>query len=362
MKRTYDMYAVIMAGGSGTRFWPYSRNDRPKQFLKMVGDKSMLVQTCNRLGSIITDDEIIIILGQNHLREAKRLLKGRKVHMLAEPIGRNTAPCIGLGAIYARYLGCRGAIAFLPADHYIGDPGAFTRAIEQASNFAESRGIVTIGIIPSRPETGYGYIKRAVSNRKDHPFYEVSSFVEKPDLKKARAYLASGDYFWNAGIFVATHETILNEIKLHLPDLYKGLLSLEKVLGTSSFKKRLRTVYKGLESVSFDYGIMEKTSSPIFVIPCDCGWSDVGSWESLHELKAGDNKGLRNFSEGESILIDCKNNLVSGMSGRLVACLGLKNCVIVDTDDALLVADLHRSQDIRKIVEYLKMNKREDLL
>jgi mannose-1-phosphate guanylyltransferase/mannose-6-phosphate isomerase len=356
------MHAVIMAGGSGTRFWPYSRNNRPKQFLKMVGDKAMLIQTCDRLRPIISDEEIIIILGQNHLREAKRVLKGRKVHMLAEPIGRNTAPCIGLGAIYARFLGCKGAIAFLPADHYIADPAAFTMAVGQAGKLAESGGIVTIGIMPSRPETGYGYIKRALSDRKDHPFFKVSSFVEKPGLKKARAYLASGDYFWNAGIFVATHETILNEIRLHLPDLYKGLLSLEKVMGTGSFEKRLAAVYKGLESISFDYGIMEKTGSPAFVIPCDCGWSDVGSWESLHELRLGDNKDPGNVSEGESILIDCKNSLVSGMSGRLVACLGVKNCVIVDTDDALLVADLKKSQDIRKIVEFLKRNKMEGLL
>jgi mannose-1-phosphate guanylyltransferase len=356
------MHAVIMAGGSGTRFWPYSRNNRPKQFLKMVGDKEMLVQTCDRLRPIISDEEMIIILGQSHLREAKRLLKGRKVHILAEPIGRNTAPCVGLGAIYARCLGCKGATAFLPADHYIADPAAFTMAIEQAGNLAESGGIVTIGTMPSRPETGYGYIKRALSDLKDHSFFKVSSFVEKPDLKKARTYLASGDYFWNAGIFVATHETILNEIRLHLPELYKGLLSLEKVLGTGSFEKRLGTVYKGLKSVSFDYGIMEKTKSPIFVIPCDCGWSDVGSWESLHELRSKDHDAMRNLSEGETIVIDCKNSLISNMSGRLVACLGIKDCIIVDTDDALLVADLGRSQDIRKIVDQIKKVKREDLL
>jgi mannose-1-phosphate guanylyltransferase/mannose-6-phosphate isomerase len=231
------MYAVIMAGGSGTRFWPYSRNNRPKQFLKMVGDKTMLVQTCDRLGSIISDKEMIIVLGQSHLREAKRLLKGRKINIVAEPIGRNTAPCIGLGAIYARYLGYKGAIAFLPADHYIADPAAFARAIEQAGNLAESGGIVTIGIIPSRPETGYGYIKRSIPASSGSAVFEVSSFVEKPDLKNARSYLASGDYFWNAGVFVATHETILNEIRLHLPELYKGLLSLDKVLGTESFEK-----------------------------------------------------------------------------------------------------------------------------
>jgi mannose-1-phosphate guanylyltransferase len=192
--------------------------------------------------------------------------------------------------------------------------------------------------------------------------FEVSAFVEKPDLEKAREYLASGDYFWNAGIFVATYETILNEIRVHLPNLFTGLTSLEKGLGTGSFGKRLKAVYEELESVSFDYGIMEKTESPLFVVPCECGWSDVGSWESFHELRSKDHDGMRNLSEGETILIDCKNSLVTNMSGRLVACLGIKNCIIVDTDDALLVADLGRSQDIRKIVDQLKKVKREDLL
>jgi mannose-1-phosphate guanylyltransferase len=356
------MHAVIMAGGSGTRFWPYSRNNRPKQLLKMVGNKPMLVETCDRLGSLVSDEEIIIVLGENHLKEARELLNDRKVHILAEPIGRNTAPCIGLGAIYARHLGCKGATAFLPADHFIGNPAAFIRALEQAGIVAESGGIVTIGIIPSRPETGYGYIKRSMSGSPGSAVFEVSAFVEKPDLEKAREYLASGDYFWNAGIFVATYETILNEIRVHLPNLFAGLTSLEKGLGTSSFGKRLKAVYEELEAVSFDYGIMEKTESPLFVVPCECGWSDVGSWESFHELRSEAHDGMKNLSEGETILIDCKNSLVTGMSGRLVACLGIKNCIIVDTDDALLVADLGRSQDIRKIVDRLKKDKREDLL
>jgi len=356
------MHAVIMAGGSGTRFWPYSRNKRPKQFLKMGGNKPMLVETCDRLMPLVSDDKIIIVLGENHLGEARALLNDRKVHILAEPIGRNTAPCIGLGAIYARHLGFKGATAFLPADHFIGNPAAFINALKQAGNVAESGGIVTLGIIPSRPETGYGYIQRSMSGSPGSAVFGISAFVEKPDLEKARQYLASGDYFWNAGIFVATHETILNEIRLQLPGLYKGLTSLEKCLGTASFGKRLKNVYGELESVSFDYGIMEKTESPLFVVPCECGWSDVGTWESLHELRSKDHDGMRNLSEGETILIDCKDSLVSNMSGRLVACLGIKNCIIVDTDDALLVADLGRSQDIRKIVDQLKKDKREDLL
>jgi mannose-1-phosphate guanylyltransferase/mannose-6-phosphate isomerase len=358
------MHAVIMAGGSGTRFWPYSRNDRPKQFLKIGGSTPMLKEACDRLGALIRDEEIIIILGKRHLNQARELLGERKVHILAEPVGRNTAPCIGLGAIYARHLGCDGPAAFMPADHIIGDSAAFLQALEQAGKIAESGGIVTLGIVPLRPETGYGYIQRstslAVSGYSN--VFEVSRFVEKPDEKKAKEYLINGDYFWNAGIFVANHETVLEEIKEHLPSLYSGLISLEKCLGSGSFEEDLRAVYQDIESVSFDYGIMEKTRSPLYVVPCDCGWSDVGSWESLHNLKEKDQDDMGNLSEGETILIDCKNNLVSGMGGRLVACLGMENCIIVDTDDALLVAHMNRSQDIRRVVEQLKNDNKEDLL
>ncbi len=358
------MHAVIMAGGSGTRFWPYSRDDRPKQFLKIGGSAPMLKETCDRLGGLIRDEEMIIILGKRHLDQARELLGERKVHILAEPVGRNTAPCIGLGAIYARHLGYDGPAAFMPADHSISDRASFLKALEQAGRIAESGGIVTLGIVPSRPETGYGYIQKSTSLPvRGYPdVFQVSRFVEKPDEKKAREYFIDGDFFWNAGIFVANHETILEEIKLHLPSLYRGLASLEKCLGSSSFEEDLRAVYQEIESISFDYGIMEKTRSPLYMIPCDCGWSDVGSWESLHKLKEKDHDDMGNLAEGDTVLIDCKNNFVSGMGGRLVACLGMENCIIVDTDDALLVADMKRSQDIRRVVEQLKKDNRENLL
>lgn len=358
------MHAIIMAGGSGTRFWPYSRKDRPKQFLKISGDKPMLVETCKRLSPIVPDDKMIIVLGKEHLKEAQRLLRDSKIHILAEPVGRNTAPCIGLGAIYARYLGCDSAVAFLPADHFISSPKAFLDALEQAEKIAGSGGIVTLGIVPTRPETGYGYIKRSKPTH-DLPglsVYEVSAFMEKPSLEKAEEYLMDGDYFWNAGIFVATPETILNEIRKHLPELYEGLVSLEDSLGAGIFENRLKEVYRDMESISFDYGIMEKTKAPVYVVPCECGWSDVGSWESLYELREEDRDSNNNLSQGEVIMIDCKDSLISGMSGRLVACLGIDNCIVIDTDDALLIADMKKSQDIRKIVDRLIKDNRKELL
>lgn len=358
------MFVVIMAGGSGTRFWPVSRKSKPKQFLDITGRGPMVVDTCNRLSPVARDDEMLLVLGKEHLENARDLFKGRPVHILAEPVGRNTAPCIGLGALYSRYSGYDEAIAFLPADHFIGDISSFLEALRGAAKLANSGGIVTLGIRPDRPETGYGYIRqdRVHVDIGDLKAYRVSEFVEKPDPDRARRYLADGEYYWNAGIFVATAATILKEIERHHPGLYKGLMQLEKVLGTDRFEAEFKEVYDGLEALSFDYGIMEKTREDVYVLPCECQWSDVGSWASLYELRQADRDADLNLAEGETILLDSKGNLVFGLSGRLVACLGLKNCMVVDTPEALLVADLDHSQDIKKIVEQLKRNGKDNIL
>ena len=358
------MHAIVMAGGSGTRFWPSSRKDRPKQFLCITGEKSMIEETCNRLAPIAKDEEIAIILGKDHLREASEIFRDREIKILAEPVGRNTAPCIGLGALYAKHSGCKGPVAFLPADHFIGDTASFLNCLQHAGNAAESGGIVTLGIVPTRPETGYGYIHRSKSriDSFESPLYEVLAFVEKPDSDTAREYLTNGEYFWNAGIFVATPETILQEVEKHMPDLYKGLMQLENSFEEDSFEESFSRVYDNLESVSFDYGIMEKTKAPVYVVPCECGWSDVGSWASLHELRECNQDDSRNISEGEALLVDCKNSYISAMAGKMVACLGIEDLIVVDTQDAVLVADIQRSQDIKLIVEKLKSMKKENLL
>ncbi|MEW6666039.1 MAG: mannose-1-phosphate guanylyltransferase [Thermodesulfobacteriota bacterium] len=358
------MYCIIMAGGSGTRFWPASRRKMPKQFLNITGRAPMIVETCQRLGALSRDEELILVIAGEHLEETRRLFEGRRVYILAEPVGRNTAPCIGLGAVYAAHLGAEDPLAFLPADHFIADEPAFLDALRRASDLARSGALVTLGIVPTRPETGYGYIRRAKegSVAPGGGAYPVSAFVEKPDLEKAKQYLARGDYYWNAGIFVATASTILRELELHLPGLYRGLERLKRVLGTDGFAAEMQRVYPRLESISFDYGIMERTASPVVVVPCDCGWSDVGSWSSLHEVRREDQDQEQNLTEGENLLIDCRGNYISSGSGRLVACLGLRNCLVVDTPDGLLVADLGKAQEIRKIIEELKKRGREDLL
>ncbi len=354
-----------MAGGSGTRFWPLSRKQKPKQILNIVGRTPMVVETCDRLSPVSRDEELILIIGQDHLSDTTNLFSGRSVHIVTEPVGRNTAPCMGLGALYARYQGCREPVAFLPADHYIGNPPVFIKALKAAGTLAESGGIVTLGIVPSRPETGYGYIRRNPSIHLEVnglSAYRVSEFVEKPNMEKALNYLQSGDYYWNAGIFVATPDTILCEIKTWLPDLHEGLLRLEKVLGTEQFETELRSVYEGLKGVSFDYGIMERTQAAVHIIPCDCGWSDVGSWASLYELKSADHDPNKNLIDGQAHLIDCAGTFVSARGKRLVACLGIKNLLVVDTDEILLVTDLNCCQDIRKIVEELRNTGKEEHL
>jgi mannose-1-phosphate guanylyltransferase len=358
------MHCIIMAGGSGTRFWPASRRKIPKQFLDITGRGPMVVETCRRLAPLAADEELTLVISKEHEKETRRLFTGRKVNIISEPVGRNTAPCVGLGALFASHAGTRGAVAFLPADHFIHNEKAFLQALRRAAILAERGAIVTLGIVPYRPETGYGYIRR---DRKEvkvsgKTAYGVRAFVEKPDLKTAKKYLAEGDYFWNAGIFVATPEAILAEIKLHLPDLHAGLERLGKKIGAPDFEREMKAVYPRLQSISFDNGIMEKTQYPQMVVPCECGWSDVGSWASLYELREDEQDGGGNLTEGDVLTIDCENSFVSSKEGKLIACLGLKNCLVVDTRDALLIADLGRSQDIRRIIERLKETRRDKLL
>ncbi len=358
------MHVVIMAGGAGTRFWPLSRQARPKQLLNITGNGPMVMETCDRLRSVAQDDEITLIIGCEHLVETKALFADRHVHILAEPVGRSTAPCIGLGAIHASHMGYRGPVAFMPADHFVARPSALVESLRQASDIAQSGSIVTLGIVPTRPETGYGYIqwKEERPDFWEQAAYRVSAFVEKPNQETAKQYMLRGDYLWNAGIFVATPETVLKEIEKHLPLLHQALMRLVPALGTEDLENQLKAVYEEIDPVSFDYGIMEKIKDPVFVVPCDCGWSDVGSWESIYELREEEQDEEGNLMEGECALIECEKSFVSSKGGRMVCCLGLKNCLVVDTPDALLVADLEKSQDVRRIIEYLKRSRRNELL
>ncbi len=358
------MFVVIMAGGAGTRFWPLSRKLKPKQFLNITGSEPMIVETYKRISDLIKDEDICIILGQEHLEEAKKLFHGKAVQIIAEPFGRNTAPCIALGALYVMHKGVNEPISFLPADHYIANKKAFLESLKVAEKVATSGGIVTLGIVPVRPETGYGYIRREKDSFQvdGKEVYKVKEFVEKPDLETAKRYLQSGEYYWNAGIFVATAETIIKETEKCLPELYEAFIGLKDKFGKEEFQQALKKAYEKAPNISFDYGVMEKTDTDIYVIPTECGWSDVGSWFSVYELRKKEWDKADNLIEGETVLIDCKKSFISARGDRLIACLGLEDILIVDTPDALLVADLNRAQEIRKIVEKLKEEKKEKYL
>lgn len=346
------MNAIIMAGGSGTRFWPASRAALPKQFLRITGERTMLEETIARIERLVPPERVSVIVGKLHEEISKRLLGSTPTQIMVEPFGRNTAACIGLAALHWRRRDPGVPLVVLPADHFIADRNAFTETLAAAAELAAGGSIVTLGIIPTRPETGYGYIQTGAERREASgpECREVTRFVEKPDLATAIGYLESGQYLWNSGIFLFTPETILAEIGAHLPALAEGLAEIDRVIGRDEYDEVLDSVYSRLPSISIDHGIMEKTGRPLYVFRSEFGWSDVGSWQALYELRredstAPDSEG--NLLLGRAWVEDSRNNLVYSTSGRQIALLGVEGLAIIDTGDTLLVADLSRSQDVK---------------
>jgi mannose-1-phosphate guanylyltransferase len=350
------MQIVIMAGGSGTRFWPASREGKPKQFLNIIGSRPLIEQTFLRVAPLTQEENIYLVINELHRKLTEQIFEQRPVKILAEPVGRNTAPCIGLAAIHLRREAGDVPMVALPADHYIADAEAFRSTLVAAAKLAQAGGIVTVGITPTRPETGYGYILKGAEQEPvlSHPVFRVERFVEKPDLPVAREYLASGQYLWNSGIFVFTPNSIVEEIRQHLPRVYEGLITLENQLNQTGYQATLEEVYAGWPSISIDYGIMEQTARPVYVLPGSFGWSDVGSWEALYELRRDECDEQENLVDGAAWLVDTRGSFIYSRAERLVAALGLTNILIVDTPDGVLVADLRRSQEVRRLVEELK--------
>jgi mannose-1-phosphate guanylyltransferase len=244
----------------------------------------------------------------------------------------------------------------LPADHFIAEEETFRKILSIGCKLAQEGDIITLGIVPTRPETGYGYLERGEVKKEIEGVtaYTIKRFVEKPDQKTALEYLNSGEYFWNGGIFMFTPKTILEEIKLHLPSVYAGLQKIEEAMGTSRYQKVLLSVYQHLPSLSIDYGVMEKTKRPVLTLPGDFGWSDVGSWESVYDLRKEERDKEKNLTQGDVILINTKSSFVFSQAGRVVVGFGIKDLLIVDTQDVVLVGNLKKSQDIKKIIEELK--------
>jgi len=357
------MFAVIMAGGSGTRFWPASRDRLPKQFLKITGNRTMFEETIARLRPFVAEDHLYAVVGQMHTELTRQALGTSAAHMLVEPLARNTAAAIGLAAIHIHRRDPDGKMIVLPADHYIADLENFARMAQAAAEVAAAGAIVTIGIQPTRPETGYGYIKidEAIGRALDRAYYRVAGFVEKPDQQTALEYLASNQYAWNSGIFVFTARTILAETAACLPDLAAGLDEIAQAIGSADYNQTLARVYHRLEAISIDYGVMEKTAAPVYAFKADFAWSDVGSWQALYELRAGEADADGNLRLGDAATVDAKSNLVYSTTGRAIALLGVEDLIVVDTEDALLIADRGRSQDVKKFPEQFKRNHRSEL-
>jgi mannose-1-phosphate guanylyltransferase len=348
-------YVVVMAGGSGTRFWPKSRGHHPKQLLAIGGDRPLLRSTVDRVLSAVPKERILVVTAAPHAPEARAMLAELpEANVLVEPEGRNTAPCIGWATHEILRRDPEARIAVLPADHFIGDVEGFLAHLDAAFEAAGDR-IVLFGIVPSHPETGYGYIRRGgmLLERLGKAIDRVERFVEKPDRETAIGYLQSGDYLWNSGMFVFSASVMAQEIERLLPELDHDLRRLV------ADRSMIGALYPKLQSISIDYGVMEK-SDVIAVMPAQFGWSDVGSWDAAFALAKANDEG--NVLEGDAMVVDSRRTMVDARAGRFVAAVGVEDVIIVDTQDALLVIKRGESQQVKHVVEALKSKSRKELL
>lgn len=353
MDTKVEMIAVVMAGGRGTRFWPRSRGHRPKQFLAMAGEKTLLNQTVDRLKPRFKPENVFIVTTSDLAQEAGRMLPELPAqNILVEPEGRNTAPCLALALVAIERRIPHGVMVVLSADHWIGDEAQFLDDLETAAHHAaESHDLVTFGIKPSYPETGFGYIETQGSG----PVLKVSAFREKPPLETAMAYLQSGRHFWNAGMFAWSLKDLRAQMLQYCPEV---LTPLDAWIQEGAAPEALPACYSQLPKLSIDYALLEK-SAHVAVVPANFRWSDVGSWPALAEFHTPDASG--NILQGQAVLLDSSNCAVYG-GRRLVAGSGLSDLIIVDEEDALLICRRDKAQDVKKIVEHLQATGRQDLL
>lgn len=361
--------AVIMAGGGGTRFWPVSRMATPKQLVKLTGDDVMINETIKHYDHVIGRQNTFIVTNEKQAQLMDKVLfdEVERSHILIEPVQRNTAPCIIYAAMTLKKLYGDAVMAVLPADHHIGNIKEYERVLNLALDTAEKTDrIVTIGIKPTFPSTGYGYINYSEAPAEGTEVFDLLRFVEKPDIVKATEYVNSGRYLWNSGMFIWKVSVILDYFKILLPVMYNDMEKIFDDLRSDKETAAIEATYPNLQKISVDYGIMEKAEG-VYCIPADFGWNDVGSWDSLDNVFAGDEN--NNITAGEAeqkknyILEGCKNTVVFDAAGdKYVAAVGLDNIVIVNTKDAILVLNKDKAQDVKKIVDALKESGREDLL
>ncbi|MDO4294027.1 MAG: mannose-1-phosphate guanylyltransferase [Eubacteriales bacterium] len=352
-------YGVIMAGGGGTRFWPLSTKAEPKQFLNLSGRDILVNETIDRQRGLMDRKDIFIVTNESQaeLMAARTAGRVEKDHILAEPAARNTAACIGYAAMEILKKYGDGVMCIFAADAYIRDEKEYTRVMREAVRAAEETdALVTVGIRPTFPSTGYGYIRSVEEPGK--PWRRVEEFVEKPDLETAKAYVEAGRYSWNSGMFIWRASTILRYFAELLPDVYACLEQIGKALGTPGERQVIREVYPRIPKISVDYGIMERAKG-VLMLEGDFGWSDVGSWDTLDAVRRRDREG--NISSGDTLLLDAKNCVIYG-GEKLIAAIGVEDLVIVEGKSAILVCPVSQAQRVREAVETLEREGRIERL
>ena len=356
-----EVVSLILAGGVGSRFWPKSRANVPKQFLRLVGEKSMIQNTADRLRRFTPDERIFVVTTQSQIQLLQSQLPWLvPENVIVEPFGKNTAPCIALASLYIRRKYPQATCVVCPADHIVSDIDSFGRVIATGIAVVDDNpfALVTIGIEPNYPATGYGYIQKgdSVADYQD-PVYHVRTFAEKPHLEVAQKFLATGEFFWNSGIFLWKVSSILHYIEQFLPDLYDGMMKIDEEIDTLNEKGVTEVVYKQIYSQSIDYGVMEKASH-VFMVKGDFGWNDLGSWAEVYKISPHDHSG--NVIKGNVIAKGMRNSLIEGEK-RIIAIIGVEDLVVVDTPDALLICKKDQSQEVKWIVEKLKSQKKNVL-
>ena len=354
-------YGVIMAGGGGTRFWPLSRADKPKQFLNLSGKNTMVVDTANRLSKVADKDDIFVVTNAKTVDATIEQTKGilRPDHILGEPAARNTAACIGYAAMEITKKYEDGVMVIVPSDHFIKNEEQFALVLSKAIYTAEETDrLVTVGIKPTFPSTGYGYIKYNADT--DGIAKDVEEFVEKPDLETASEYVDSGEYAWNSGMFIWKASTILKYFERLLPDIYRCLVRIGDAMGTEREQEVLEEVYPEIPKISIDYGIMERADN-VMMLEGDFGWNDVGSFDAFDQIHDQDANG--NVIMADSCIINSKDNvLYSTQEGHLIATLGIDDLVIAHTKDVTLICAKDKAQDIKLFVERLKEEGKDSYL
>ncbi|MGD0231982.1 MAG: mannose-1-phosphate guanylyltransferase [Syntrophorhabdales bacterium] len=347
------LYCVIMAGGRGERFWPLSTARTPKPFVRLIGERTMIQMTVDRLSGLVPRERIFVVLGEDHLDAARRQLPELcEDQFIIEPEGRDTAPCIGFTAGILHRRDPASVMVALPADQYIPDKDAFVATIRQAAECAiQGDYLVTIGIAPTRPETGYGYVHAADKSpvAGGASCFRVSRFVEKPDEAKAAHYLADGRYYWNSGMFIWRTRVVLEGIERHMPELYEGLKAVERAMAPGD-TKGVAERFKGLQKISIDYGLMEKADN-VLMVKADFAWDDVGTWGSLRRVMTLDERG--NYLRGAPVCVDTKDCVIYAEDVR-VGAVGVSGIIIVASPEGVLVCDMGRDQETRRIAKMIE--------